>query len=514
MSKDSESDVLGYKNFLGADEILSVDELEACRANVSLYERKIAGGFRPNSKKNVEAIVRWANSNKVALFPFSKGNNWAFGSRLPSSDNNYLLDLSRLNEISDYRADLGSVRIGPGVTQAQLADFLQAADSRFFLDVTGSGRQTSIIGNALERGIAYNSLRVDHILNLEVLLGNGDRVRTGFGARTAAPICDLYPYGVGPHIDQLFFQSNFGIILSATYQLHSKPPVRDALQIQFSEKNLKPVLEKLKILLQNGTLDCIVHLADPYRSASTLVPLLGESDRAQSYKNTMSGNWSGIASVYGSKQVVRAKLKEIKSEMRTVSSIRVFNEKKIAFIENLARAIGLKKFAEFLKSTQGLRGLVQGKPTDDALRMASFNPNAIKAPIAAMSQVDGAERGLLFCVPVAPFDSNSGAEMVRVTREFEAQYKEINFGITLNTLNEKVLEAVISLHFNKMHRDLAHSVLLKLYAELAGKGFPPYRLNSQIMDVLPVQDSHYSELLTRIKKACDPNGVLAPGRYS
>ena len=52
-----------------------------------------------------------------------------------------------------------------------------------------------------------------------------------------------------------------------------------------------------------------------------------------------------------------------------------------------------------------------------------------------------------------------------------------------------------------------------LLAALIAAGFPPYRLGVQSMGALPEAADDSAAVLGRIKRALDPSGVLAPGRY-
>jgi 4-cresol dehydrogenase (hydroxylating) len=55
-----------------------------------------------------------------------------------------------------------------------------------------------------------------------------------------------------------------------------------------------------------------------------------------------------------------------------------------------------------------------------------------------------------------------------------------------------------------------HDELLK---KLTDKGYIPYRLGVQSMNKLPAPEESSKIFLTTIKKALDPNNILAPGRY-
>ena len=63
--------------------------------------------------------------------------------------------------------------IEPGVTQMQLYDFLQNHCPELTFNVTGSGKETSIIGNALDRGVGYIGPRREDLFGLEIVLGTG-----------------------------------------------------------------------------------------------------------------------------------------------------------------------------------------------------------------------------------------------------------------------------------------------------------------------------------------------------
>ena len=55
-----------------------------------------------------------------------------------------------------------------------------------------------------------------------------------------------------------------------------------------------------------------------------------------------------------------------------------------------------------------------------------------------------------------------------------------------------------------------HDELLRRTGEL---GFLPYRLGVQSMNAPPAPRDDYSAVLERLKRALDPDDVLAPGRY-
>lgn len=57
---------------------------------------------------------------------------------------------------------------------------------------------------------------------MEVVLPNGDLIRTGMGAISNSDTWQCYPYGFGPVVDGLFTQSNM-VCLSALCRVKSPP---------------------------------------------------------------------------------------------------------------------------------------------------------------------------------------------------------------------------------------------------------------------------------------------------
>src|SRR5690606_38651079 len=110
---------------------------------------------RPATTAEVQECLRVAQRHGVPVYPVSTGRNWGYGSSAPASDGNVILDLRRMNRIVDFDEALGYVTLEPGVTQQQLYDFLAQRGSALWMDATGAGPDSSIIGNTLERGFGH-----------------------------------------------------------------------------------------------------------------------------------------------------------------------------------------------------------------------------------------------------------------------------------------------------------------------------------------------------------------------
>ena len=130
----------------------------------------------------------------------------------------------------------GYAVIEPGVTQRMLHDRLSDAQSACYLSVTGSGAETSILGNTLDRGIAHHGPRAELISGLEVVLGTGEVIRTGSGHLPQSQTTYLYRHGIGPSLDGLFCQSNFGIVTRAAIKLMRRKPAHGVLGCRIARR--------------------------------------------------------------------------------------------------------------------------------------------------------------------------------------------------------------------------------------------------------------------------------------
>ncbi|MFX6915150.1 FAD-binding protein, partial [Acinetobacter baumannii] len=77
----------------------------------------------------------------------------------------------------------GYALVEPGVSYFDLYRHIQEKGYKLWLDVPDPG-WGSVVGNALERGVGYTPYG-DHFMmqcGMEVVLANGEMVRTGMGA--------------------------------------------------------------------------------------------------------------------------------------------------------------------------------------------------------------------------------------------------------------------------------------------------------------------------------------------
>lgn len=484
--------------------------------NVGDFDRDIAGIVRVRQKDQVARLVDEANRWSIPLYPFSTGLNWGYGSHLPVRTGGVLLDLSALNRVVAIDEEQGVATIEPGVTQRQLSDELARRSSRYYVDVTGSGADTSILGNALERGIAYGSLRVQQLTGMEILLGDGTQFHTGFGGFPKPVLAGLYRYGLGPDVDGLFFQSNFGIVLEGKIQLTLRPECMIGLSVSISEEKLVQFVDQVADLVRGEYLNGIPHVANRERTLSTLTPLVADqtgrslNEARHAVSKVVQGDWVLTGAVTGSPAIAKLKVKHIERALGSIGTVfshaLIHPSRRDRFKAWAVERLMTSDQRVVVKAAEAVRGFHYGAPSDGGIRFLLDGKQR---------SVDESAEGFLLCTPLAPLSGESARILSRVTKEVATRH-HARFAMTLNILTDRVLEGVVSMHFSresKRERDRAHACVDELTDTFAEYGFYPYRINIDQQRRLRGSQVPWSKITSSIKKVLDPNGVIAPGRY-
>lgn len=251
-----ESAIAAFRQVLGDEHTLTDGTaLERYGWCTSPVHREIAGVLRPGSVEELQQIVGIASTHHVPLYPISTGNNWGYGSALPAQDGNVIVDLGRMNRIIEVNRDLAYAVLEPGVTQQQLYEYLRDNKIPLSLNPTGAGPGRSILGNTLERGFGIGPYG-DHFLaqcGMEVVLATGEVLRTGFGHYEGAKATYVYKWGVGPYLDGLFTQSNYGIVTKIGVWLMPEPEAFEACYFACNQEDqLGPLVDAVRTLQYTG----------------------------------------------------------------------------------------------------------------------------------------------------------------------------------------------------------------------------------------------------------------------
>ena len=142
-------------------------------------QRSLLGTLVVERAEAVPHILALANAQGLKLWPFSGGRNFGYGTSLPVGESHLLVDLTRLRQI-EHRSESQTFTLEPGVTQHDLATFLDVHRLDYLVPTTGVGPNGSLIGNALDGGYGLTPV-ADHfeaLTDIEGYWGNGQPFRS------------------------------------------------------------------------------------------------------------------------------------------------------------------------------------------------------------------------------------------------------------------------------------------------------------------------------------------------
>ncbi|MGH6689117.1 MAG: FAD-binding oxidoreductase [Gammaproteobacteria bacterium] len=521
---------------LSPEHVISVeDALDRYARSSSASSRRPAAVLKPARTDEVAAIVKIARRHRIPLYPISTGLNWGYGDACAVFPGQVIVDLGRMNRILSIDRELGYAVIEPGVTQAQLAGALARENAPFWMDCTGASPYSSLIGNILERGFGHTPYgnRLLTVSGLEVVLGTGEVVQTGFGHFAEAKAAHVFPYGVGPYIDGLFTQSNFGIVTRAGLWLLPKPEAFRPFLCFFAEdEDFLRCLEPLRELRMQRVLQSVAHVANDLRAISgersfprDLVSAgarLPEGVRLDLRRVYGVGAWTLTGALYGPAAQVRIQERLLK---RAVSIGRarviVLSERRLRLVERFAPAIersGLfPGLSPKLRGARSLAGLLSGQPTSAFLKGSYWRRReGIPRDLSEASDPAADGCGILWLTAVLPFQRTDVERLLQGLDEVFARHG-FDLLATLSMINERALVAIVTVAFDAAdaaEAERARDCYRTGLQRALDLGYPPYRVTIDGMDLLSQgHDDAFWTAAEALKRALDPDGIIAPGRY-
>jgi len=481
-------------------------------------------------------MVCWARDAKRPLYPISTGLNWGYGGRNPVVPGAVILDLSGMRGIRN--ADSISLAnpvavLEPGVTQGQLQEFLRQRAPGLSFNVTGSARETSIIGNSLDRGVGYLGPRREDLFGLEVVTGTGELLQTGFRRLgESSPLAHTHPYGLGPMLDGLFFQGNFGIVTSACFRLLPRAPRQVAVSLSLRRaEDLGRLIDELALLKREGVMGSVTHIGNKARTHASLMygisaylerdcgmtPATVPQEAARALALVAPYEWTSLGGVSGTAGQVRAALRHIKSRLRGLARVMVVDDRKLALGYGVMH--GLRWFAPAranaaaIAAIRPLHGLAAGQPTDAAVDNLLWRFGRAELPAA---QLDESDCGVLFINPALPMNGAFAAEVARRMVEIAAGFGHELY-LTLNIETATSLVAVANLLYDRSEPSevtRAQRCADALLAYIHAQGLEVYRARADMMADVVDAESPYWQSVRGLKAVFDPDNIIAPGRYN
>ncbi|MFL2840570.1 MAG: FAD-binding oxidoreductase [Pseudohongiellaceae bacterium] len=507
-----------FVSAVGSDWVFSSDE------DVALYrdsyspfwgeedERVASAAVAPANVEEVQQIVRIANRYQIPLYPISTGRNLTYGGAAPNLSGSVVLDLKRMNRIIEVNDKRNYALVEPGVSYFDLYNYIKEHDLNVMLDIPDPG-WGSPMGNSLDHGVGYTvGPYRDHFashIGLEIVSAEGELIRTGAGAVPGSDAWQDFHYGVGPSIDGLFAQSNFGIVTKMGVKLMPMPETFMTGTVTVPRyQDLQPLIEEVNYL-EDSLLVGMPWYGSPsggglFEPARTALmqngwPSVEQLEEFVSAQNKPA--WSVTFQFYGPEEVVRATWTAIQRRFRDKISGAAFQEddfhnlpipdEDIPALPDKVR-LGIPSLEIF--HIVNRNPMNDNDPPDGHADMFAMAPRTAEGLHTAARVIAEAYQELGFPAATHPFST----PVTYFSRAFIV-------GILVPTWRDPTKNAA------------SRALYEKCLDKIAEQGMGTYRTNLAFQDHAVSKYSFNNNALLKfqekLKDGIDPNGIISPGRY-
>jgi 4-cresol dehydrogenase (hydroxylating) len=458
--------------------------------------------LEPTTVEEIQEVLRVANETGVPLWTHGQGRNNGYGGGAPRVSGSAVVSLRRMNRVLEVNAELGYAVVEPGVRWFDLYEAVQAGGHKLTVSIPDLG-WGSVVGNTLDHGMSYMAYGVDQgaQCGMEVVLADGTVMRTGMGAMEGNRAWHCYKRGLGPTPDQLFMQSNFGIVTKMGYWLAPEPEVYMPLWLKVPhDDDLAPLIDTLRVLMLDGTIRMVPQIGNIIGAASVMSKRTDWWDRPgpipEDVLQRMSvelgaGRWMMRFALYGDEVVVDHRYAKVKAAF----------EAAIPGVELWGTKYAPSEWASLENPHEQVQA---GIP--------NLGINAMTA------WYGGEEGGHVGFSPVAPL---TGRDALAVRDLLRPMVEEagLDYFAGICPINARSFAHVTLILFDTKddaQAERAYAVARRLVAECGKLGYGEYRAHLDFMDLAADQygfgDHAQRRFNERIKDALDPNGILSPGK--
>ena len=177
------------------------------------------------TKEDVQKTVKICHEYGCPIIPFGAGSS--LEGHLNANFGGISIDMNNLNNIIEVHPEDSTVVVQPGVTREQLNTYLRDTGLFFPID---PGANASIGGMTSTRASGTNAVRYgtmkDNVLSLEVVMPNGEIIKTASRARKSSAGYDLTRLIVGS-------EGTLGVITEITLKLYGIPEEIGLVDVRF-----------------------------------------------------------------------------------------------------------------------------------------------------------------------------------------------------------------------------------------------------------------------------------------
>ena len=292
------------------------------------------------------------------------------------------------------------------------------------------------------------------------------------------------------------------------------------------EEGLRAVVDALRPLRLDGTLRSTMHIGNDYKvvAGSRQYPWsemegrtpLAAAAIARLREEMNIGAWNGCGGLYGSRAVVNDAVRRVRRALRgKVDRLQFVDDRLLTVMKRFAKPFRMVTgwdISQTLAVLAPVYGLLKGVPTEGPMSSVYWRK---RMTVPTDPDPDRDRCGLLWCSPVLPNSGKHAAEVTALAASvLLAHGFEPQMSLSLATERSAVCVTTISYDREVPGEDArAMACYEALSQELLTRGYPPYRANLTAMRYAD-GDSAHVDVVRRIKRALDPNGVLSPGRYA
>ncbi len=457
----------------------------------------------PETVEEIQEIVRIANESKVPLWTHGQGRNNGYGGPAPRVKGSIVVSLRNMNKVLEIDEECAYAVVEPGVRWFDLYEAIKAGGHRLMLSIADVG-WGSVVGNSLDNGVTYMPNGADFMApcGLEVVLASGEVLRTGMGAMPGNRAWHVYKRGLGPTLDPLFMQSNYGIVTKMGVWLMPYPECYMPLWLRvWNEDDLGPVMDTLRTLRLDRTIEGVPSIYNTLVLASVMTRrskwYQGEDPIPDATIDEIArelevGRWSMRLGLWGDEAVVDYRFRKIKEAFERIPG---------------ADVRGQKCAPEDIPDLEHPGDRVQGGvPSLDWNYMTGW--------------YGGEEGGHIGFSPVARLTGSEGLKVHRLLRGLVEKQAKLDYIAGLLAIGARSFVNVTMVIFDtkdEAQTRRAYDTCKLLVRESAKQGYGEYRAHLDFMDLAAEQysfgDHAYRRFCETIKDAVDPNGILAPGRH-
>ncbi len=487
-----------YRAILGDDGVItSQDQLAPyCRIMLAVpdAEHRPSAAITPRSVEDIQKCLVVCNKYKVPVWPISTGRNFGYGSAAPATRGQVVMDLRLMNRILDVDADLCTALVEPGVTYQQLYDYIQERKLPVWLSVPAPGAIVGPMGNTLERGNGYTPYAEHWMMQcgMEVVLANGEILRTGMGAIPNSNTWQIFKWGYGPVLDGLFSQSNLGIVTKLGFWLMPAPPAYRPFVIEYEDDDdIALIIETMRPLktggvIPNGAAICsammdavaTVRRADYFQGHGAMPPEIIEKIKKEHNLHA----WNVYGGLYGSEEMVELNWKTVKDAVKASGKGTVHS------FDELGDSYKFKYMGD----------LMRGKPNLGEFRRLNW--------------IGGG--GVMMFSPVCQARGSEATKQMKMAKRIMDKY-DLDFHNEF-VVGRSDMHHIIGLEFDRTDPDMVartKACFGELLDEFTAAGYGTYRVNTAFMEKTaelwgPVR----RDVNRKLKRALDPNGIIAPGK--